>query len=118
MRRMARPEQIRDAELRAAVERAHEAVRRGDGSAAVRKCAEAYLQLLRAKPALMEEMVEPLPGFTMPAVMRWPALGANLSLESVLERSPRIDFARERFAVSEAITYYEYLLETAIRAEA
>ena len=48
--------------------------------------------------------------------MRWPALGANLALDSVLQKQPRIEFIRERFSVSEAITYYEYTLERAIHA--
>ena len=50
----------------------------------------------------------------MPAVMRWPNLGANLKLDSVMAKKPEIEFIRDHFAVSEAITYYEYTLESAI----
>ncbi len=46
--------------------------------------------------------------------MRWPALGANLSMASVRAGKPEIEFTRERFAVSEAMTYYQYALESAI----
>ncbi len=54
----------------------------------------------------------------MLAVMRWPALGANLKLESIEAKQPEIEFIRDRFAVSEAIMYYEYTLESAINAGA
>jgi hypothetical protein len=36
----------------------------------------------------------------------------------VLARRPRIALTRTRFALSEAMTYYEYLLETAVAAGA
>ncbi len=111
---MAKPDQIADAELRSRIETAHQQMRKGDGSSAVRTLADAYLYMLAKKPEILDETIEPRPGRTMPAVMRWPALGANLSLPSVLEKKPQIDFVREKFAVSEAITYYEYTLESAI----
>jgi hypothetical protein len=111
---MARPEQVSDRELRAQIEKAHAQLRKGDGTGAVRTLADAYLYILEKKPEMLEQTVEMRPGRSMPLVMRWPALGANLTLESVLAKKPRIDFVRERFAVSEAITYYEYTLEAAI----
>ena len=61
-----------------------------------------------------QQKLEMRPGFSIPAAMRWPALGANLSLASVTAKEPKIEFTREKFAVSEAITYYEYTLESAI----
>jgi hypothetical protein len=111
---VAKPEQIANPELRALLERAHELMRTGKATEAVRAVTKAYLQLLTLKPELLDQTVEVLPGRRVPAVMRWPALGANLTLESVLAKQPQIEFVRERFSVSEAITYYEYALDSAV----
>jgi hypothetical protein len=111
---MARPEQIENEELRRLVEEAHGQMRRGKGTEAVRKLGRAFLLLLELKPELLEETIELRPGRTMLAVMRWPTLGANLKPESVRAGRPEIEFVRKRFAVSEAMTYYEYTLETAV----
>jgi hypothetical protein len=70
--------------------------------------------MLKAKPDLVEETVAARAGRRMPLIMRWPALGANLSRESVDAKDPKIDFVRDHFAVSEAITYYEFTIDTAI----
>lgn len=40
--------------------------------------------------------------------------GANLKPGSVRAGKPEIEFLRERFAISEAMTYYHFVLETAI----
>jgi hypothetical protein len=115
---MPKPEQVADAELRALIESAHAQMRGGKATDAVKTLTTAYLKLLAIKPELLEQTIEPRPGRKMPAVMRWPALGANLTLESVLRKQPHIEFIRDRFSVSEAITYYEYTLESAIAAGA
>lgn len=112
---MPKPDQVANPDLRAKLEAAHAQMRSGDGTAATRTLAAAYLAMLAIKPSMLNETFEMRPGVTIPLVMRWPALGANLSLASVQEGKPVIDFTRERFAVSEAITYYEFTLESAIR---
>ena len=114
---MARPEQVSDPELRGMLEAAHQLMRQGKGSEAVRKLSAAYLRLLAMKPEMLDVMIEPRPGRRMPAVMRWPQLGANLTLESVTAKKPEIEFTRERFSISEAITYYEYTLDSAVEAK-
>ncbi len=111
---MAKPEQVTDPDLRAQIERAHEQMRTGDPSGAVKTLAGAYLYIMEKKPEMLEATFAARAGRQVPAVMRWPNLGANLAPDSVLAKKPRIDFIRERFAVSEAITYYEYTLESAI----
>ena len=111
---MAKPEQVQDAELRGLIEAAHQQMRAGKATEAVQTLARTYLQLLAMKPEMLEETIEPRPGRQMPAVMRWPALGANLTLESVRVKRPEIEFVRDRFSVSEAITYYEFTLESAV----
>ena len=115
---MPKPEEIQDATLRELVTEAHGEMRRGRGTEAVVLLADAYLHLLKLQPEMLEETIEPRPGFKMRVVMRWPMLGANLKMESLATGQPEIDFIRERFAVSEAMTYYQYLLETALERKA
>jgi hypothetical protein len=115
---MAKPEQIADPALRERVRHAHDLIRGGKASDAVRELADVYLDFLRARPEVMERTVEPRPGRRFPAVMQWPAYGANLTLESVLRRDPEIEFTRERFSTAEALTYLEYTIESIAGAEA
>ncbi len=115
---MAKPDQIVDEALRQQVEKAYGLMREGNGTEAVKAITAAYLDLLKLKPEMLEETIEPRPGRKMFAVMRWPALGANLKLDSIQAKKPEIEFIRDRFAVSEAIMYYEYTLESAINAGA
>lgn len=115
---MATPEQIEHPELRELVQSAHGLMRSGKATDAVRTLANAYLLLLSLKPELLDQAVATMSGRAVPTVMRWPALGANLTADSVLEKHPRIEFVRDRFALSEAMTYYEFTLETAIAAGA
>ena len=49
----------------------------GDGTAAVRTLSDAYLDMMKKKPSLLDEKIEMRPGFSIPLVMRWPALGAG-----------------------------------------
>lgn len=115
---MPKPTEIQDPGLRELVTAAHQELRAGQGSHAVRTLADAYLKLLELRPEMLEETIEPRPGFKILAVMRWPMLGANLSMASVRAKKPEIEFVRERFAVSEAMTYYQYVLETALAKHA
>ena len=105
---MAKPEQIQSDALRPLVQDAHRALRDGDSSSAVRRCADAFLRLAAQHPRVLE----------LPPGMRihpWPRLGAMLVLEE--DQPPRIDFQREDFSLSEAITYYEYTLTTILATE-
>lgn len=111
---MAKPDQIKDPELREMAEKAHQLMRSGQATDAVKILSDAYLKLLAKYPEMLDETIEPRPGRKMPAVMRWPQLGANLTLESVQQKQPQIEFIRDRFAVSEAITYYEYTVDSAV----
>ncbi len=114
---MAKHDQVVDNELRGLLEQAHQDMRNGKGNDAVRELSDAYLYMLKLRPEMLEEQMEPRPGFKMFSVMRWPMLGANLTLESVRAKQPVIEFKRDQFAVSEAITYYEYVVDTALSRE-
>lgn len=111
---MADLSKIKDDELRTSLETAHGQLRGGKPTDAVRTLADAFLSLLEKHPEALSRTVPARTGRDMPLVARWPALGANLSMASVREGKPTIEFTRERFALSEAITYYEFTVDTAI----
>lgn len=109
-----RLDKIVDAELKARLTEANQQLRTGSATEAVHTLADTFLWMLRARPEMLDATVPLRAGRTVPLVMRWPALGANLSLESVRAKDPTIEFVRDRFALSEAITYFEFTLDTAI----
>jgi hypothetical protein len=106
-------EKIKDASLRSRLQDAHGSLRSNKPTDAVKTVSEVFLELLRMDPAMMDATVQ-VRGRQMPIIMRWPMLGANLVPDSVKEREPRIEFIRDHFAMSEAITYYEFTVDTAI----
>lgn len=114
---MAKPDQIRDDRLRGMIEKAYQHMRQGKGADAVRALVDAYLYLIELKPQMLTEKV-PMRRGEMLAVLRWPQLGANLKPASVRAGKPEIEITRERFATSEAMTYYEYVIESALRFDA
>lgn len=115
---MAKPDQIKDDALRALVETAQSNMRQSKSTEAVHVLVDALYRLLELKPELKAEKLEPRPGWKMAFLTRWPQLGANWKAGSLDAEEPEIEYVRDRFALSEAITYYEFLLETAIKRDA
>jgi hypothetical protein len=111
---MAKPDQVNDEKLRTLLTGAFANMRAGKPTDAVHQCADAFLYLLELKPEIKTESAAARRGMQMPLLMRWPMLGANIRPGSVQEGKPEIVYSREKFALSEAITYYEFTLETAI----
>ncbi len=111
---MARPDDIQDKELRDLVQSGYDCMRNRKATEAVKALSDAFLHLLELRPELIHKKIEFRIGREMPFLMRWPALGANLKPGSVRAGKPEIEFLRERFAISEAMTYYHFVLETAI----
>lgn len=105
---MAKPEQIRSDALRPLLQDAHRALREGDPTTTVRRCADAFLRLAERAPRVLELP----PGIR---VHPFPRLGANLQLRA--GEPPEVLFEREEFSLSEAITYYEYVLSTILAVE-
>ena len=113
---MARASDIRNAELRGKVEAAFAAMRAGKGAESVRAAADAYLAFIELHPEVKAETI-PMRGRQISRLMRWPALGANMDVESVRAGKPEIAFERERFSVSEAMTYYQFVLDEILAKE-
>ena len=114
---MAKASDVRDPELRAQLERCFAAMRAGKGADAVHAAADAYLRFLELHPEAKTETVA-MRDRQVPRLMRWPALGANMSLDSVRAGTPQIEFTRDRFSVSEAMTYYQFVLDEVLAKEA
>ena len=115
---MPRPDQVQDEHLRDLLTQTQSLLRQRDGTQAVKSVVEALYALLELKPELVSEEVEPRPGWKMKFLTRWPQLGANFKKGSLETNKPEIEFVKDHFALSEAITYYEFTLETAIKREA
>jgi hypothetical protein len=111
---MQKLDKIKDEDLRSRLTEAHQQLRANKPTDAVRSLADTFLWMVKAKPDLLEQSVAARAGRRMPLIMRWPALGANLSRESVEAKDPKIEFVRDHFAMSEAITYFEFTVDTAI----
>jgi hypothetical protein len=108
-------DRVKDDGLRQRLEDVRTQLRENKPTDAVRTISDVFLGMLRDHPELLDVKVPiPIAGRDIPMVMRWPMLGANLDMTSVQERDPRIDFIRDSFALSEAITYYEFTVDTAI----
>lgn len=111
---MAKHDAVVDEGLRSAFDSAFASLRGGSPTDAVRTLADTFLDMLRDHPSLLTETVAARAGARTPLVMRWPALGANLVPGSVRDGEPKIEFVRERFAMSEALTYYEFTVDVAL----
>ena len=100
-------DRIRDERLRQSLAAAHASLRSGDYPDVVRRSADAYLELLRRKPELLEGMMGRL------RVMQFPRLGARLEREG--EGPPAVHWDRETFGFSEAVTYFEFAVDQLVR---
>lgn len=99
---------IQDPSLRESLTAAHASLRGGDFPDVVRRCAAAYLELLRRKPELLEGMMGRM------RVIMFPRLGARL--DPVDGQSlPALTLDRETFAFSEAVTYFEFAVDQLVR---
>jgi hypothetical protein len=100
-------DQIKDEALRESMAAAHVALRGGEYKDVVQRAADAYLELLRRKPELLEGMMGRF------RVMVFPRLGARLERNE--GSPPRLEWDRERFALSEAATYFEFAVDQLVR---
>ncbi len=104
-----RVERIKDQKLRQSMAAAHASLRSGDYPDVVRRAADAYLELLRRKPELLEGMMGRM------RVMMFPRLGARLEREE--GKPPAVKWDRETFGFSEAGTSIEVAVDQLVRDE-
>jgi len=106
---MAKPSDIKNEILRDLLTAAHDAIRSGDYTQSVRHSAEAVRQLVMKNPELAVQRAQ-LGGRYLP-----PNVGARLVTENVSE--PQVIFDREKFTMAEALTWYQYALESVLTGE-
>lgn len=99
-------DKIQDAKLRETLAGAHQALRAGNYKDVVQRAADSYLELLRRKPELTEGMMGRF------RVMMFPRLGARLEPG---DNGPSLQWDRENFAFSEAVTYFEFAVDQLVR---
>jgi hypothetical protein len=102
-------DRIQDATLRESLEVAHKSLRSGEYQDVVRRAGDAYLELLRRKPDLLEGMMGRM------RVMMFPRLGARLEPAAKAGAQPSLVWDRETFAFSEAVTYFEFAVDQLVR---
>lgn len=100
-------DRINDEALRESLAQAKESLRSGDYADVVRRASDAYVDLLTRKPEMLEG-----PG-AMRNIIFFPRLGARLVQEA--DGSPRVVFDRENFIFSEAVTYYEFAVDSLVK---
>ncbi len=100
-------DRIQDPELRASLQAAQESLRRGDYGDTVRRSAEAFLEMLRRRPELLQGQEG------IRRIFMFPRLGVNLVVTP--GSPPVLQFQRDRFSFSEAVTYLEFATEQLLR---
>ena len=124
---------VKDAEFRQALERVDGLLADGEYTEAARLCGETYLELLKLRPDFVPPPPNPhnlpqfrddlpesgsrLAGGTGRAVRTgWPN-GGGLKVLYYDPPGPRLSFEKQRFGLSEATSYLEFLIEEVVRAE-
>lgn len=108
---MARYDDVQDAAVRALLEQATNEMRGGDPKTAIGSCCGAFLLLIEQHPDLLEAN---LPSDEKIHHQQFPRLGANL-IE--VDGKPEIRVERERFSLSDAITYLDFTTDTALKRQ-
>jgi hypothetical protein len=101
-------DRIQDPELRASLQAAQESLRKGDYRDVVRRSAEAFLELVRRRPELLEGQEG------IRRLFMFPRLGVDLAVSP--GSPPTLKWERERFSFSEAVTYLEFATEQLLQA--
>ncbi len=102
-----RLEPIKDQSLRKSLEEAQSALRSGDYATVVHHSSDAYIELLRRKPELLKGQM------ALRSILFFPRLGARLIVDD--DGAPTIVYDRDRFIFSEAITYFEFAVDSLIK---
>jgi hypothetical protein len=100
-------DKIQDESLRRSMVEAQAALKDGDYKRVVELTSDAYVELLRRKPELLQGPAQFM------SVMFFPRLGAHLQVNTAGQ--PEIVWDREKFIFSEAVTYYEYTVDNLIK---
>jgi len=122
---MANLTELVDPVVKTTLMEAEQALDAGDYLATVRKCVEAYRQVAAQHPDIVRKPQNPFAELPQARSMRegrgnalrpWPEmLGVSVKFDE--RDTPHFTFAKETFSLSEAVSYFEYTLDVAIRAQ-
>jgi hypothetical protein len=122
---MAKPTDLIDPFFQTMLVEAEQALDKGDYLGTVRRCVEVYSRIAEQRPELILRPPDPL--MPLPsaqsvrearrnALQPWPVrLGVSISFDD--NGKPHLSFEREEFSMSEAVSYFEYTLDVAIRTQ-
>src|SRR5438093_12279699 len=100
-------DRIKDAARRASLATARASLKSRNFADVVHRSSDAYVEMLRRDPDLMKGPMG------MRRILFYPRLGARLIQES--DGSPAVIYDRETFSFTEAITYFEFAVDSLVR---
>jgi hypothetical protein len=109
---------VADEALRVTLEAAEAALDDGDYAASVHHSVAAYSRLIQLRPDMIVDRVirGRIGGQSMATPRPWPSdHGVHFTTNE--RGNPTLTFAKERFTLSEAATYFEYTLDMVLRAQ-
>ena len=119
---MAKHDRVADPAVRERFERARSELAQGTSTEAVHSLSDLFITLLETKPEITQAKAEANAENlarewteVYSAELQWPRLGANLIRESVEAGEPKIEFVAEEFSMAEAMMYYEFTVDTALK---
>lgn len=110
---MAKIDQIQDAKLRALIDQARTDYRSGNSTESVHNSVEALLLLLSKQPDIIQ--MQRTPNTPIRKARVWPPFGVNV--ETGENQTIRAVYDRDQFSKAEAITFYEFALDSVVAAE-
>jgi hypothetical protein len=103
----AKLDRIKDEALRDSLATAQTSLKSGNFADVVHRSSDAYVEMLRRDPDLMKGPMG------LRRILFYPRLGARLIQES--DGSPAVIYDRETFSFTEAITYFEFAVDSLVR---
>ena len=100
-------DRIKDDTLRDSLATAQASLKSGNFADVVHRSSDAYVEMLRRDPDLMKGPMG------LRRILFYPRLGARLIQES--DGSPSVIYDRETFSFTEAITYFEFAVDSLVR---
>lgn len=110
---MAKLEEIQDETLRNLLLEARSAFLERRATASIRKSVEALLLLMQHHPDLIQ--LKRAPGVAARVGRVWPNLGVRVEQDE--GQPPRVVYDRDSYSLSEAISFYEFALESLMVAQ-
>src|SRR5712692_9558568 len=100
-------DRIKDEALRLSLADAQASLRSGHFGDVVHRSSDAYVEMLKRNPELLKGPLG------MRRIMFFPRLGARLVQEQ--DGSPTVIYDRDTFIFSEAITYFEFAVDSLVK---